>query len=63
MAVSGNRVVLGAGNGALLVCSLSTGELLWEAPKAHDKAVSGVAVHGKSIVSGSWDKSTKAWKV
>ena len=63
LAVTGNRVVLGAGSGAILVCSLSTGKLLQEVPNAHSYWVRGLAIHGSTVVSASSDKTVKAWKV
>jgi len=56
-------VAAGSRDGALLIWHAHTGKLLASRAKAHDDAVSSIAFapDGKTLVSGSWDRTVKTW--
>lgn len=61
VAISGDSVVAGTADGAIIIWDVNTGNLKRTIIKAHARMVVCVAIYENIIVSGSWDKTIKIW--
>eukprot|EP00466_Bigelowiella_natans_P017310 jgi/Bigna1/91634/estExt_fgenesh1_pg.C_1100004 len=57
-----NTIVMGSWDNSVYIYSISQGAIIAEG-RAHDDAVSSVALTENRVVSGSWDGTVKVWDV